>query len=289
LKGIILAGGRGTRLSPLTKVISKQLLPVYDKPMIFYPLSVLMLADIREILIISTEKDLECYRELLGTGKDYGISLSYVVQPEPNGLAEAFILGENFIRDDSVCLVLGDNIFYGSDFATKLKEASQNESGATIFAYPVSEPERYGVVTFNENFKVTNIEEKPTNSESNFAIPGLYFYDNGVIDISKNVSPSPRGELEITDVNKVYLEKGLLNVKILGRGFAWLDTGTADSLTDASQFVQTIEKRQGFKISCIEEIAWRKNWINTEELLELAKGYGEVPYGLYLKKLISDI
>ncbi len=284
MKGIILAGGSGTRLYPLTIAVSKQLMPVYDKPMIYYPLSILMLAGIKEILIITTPQDQEGFKKLLGDGKNLGCSFEYCIQETPNGLAQAFVLGEDFIGEDSVALILGDNIFYGSGLP-KLLQSKINPKGATIFAYAVSDPERYGVVEFNESLKAISIEEKPINPKSNFAVPGLYFYDNQVIEIAKNIQPSPRGEYEITDVNKVYLEKGELDVGVLDRGTAWLDTGTFDSLHDASEFVKVIEKRQGFKISCIEEIAFRQGYITKNQLHEVAEKYGKSGYGQYLKQI----
>lgn len=287
MKGIILAGGAGTRLYPLTQVTSKQLLPVYDKPMIFYPLSTLMLAGIRDILIISTPQDTPNFQRLLGDGSNYGINLSYKVQPSPDGLAQAFILGEEFIGDDSCAMILGDNIFYGNGLSNLLKDAKNDaENGkATIFGYYVNDPERFGIVEFDDNRKVVSVEEKPQNPKSNYCITGLYFYDNRVVKMAKEVKPSARGELEITDLNRLYLEKGDLNVKVMGRGFAWLDTGTMDSLIDASNFVQITETRQSLMISVPEEIAFVNKWISTEELLNAATKYGKSPYGEYLKKV----
>lgn len=284
MKGIILAGGSGTRLHPLTKVVSKQLMPIYDKPMIYYPLTTLMWAGIREILIISTSKDTPRFKELLGDGSDFGCDFQYEVQEQPNGLAEAFIIGEEFIGNDSVALILGDNIFYGSGLEQTLT-ASNNPDGGTIFAYHVLDPQRYGVVEFDENKMAISIEEKPTEPKSNFAVPGIYFYDNNVIEIAKNIKPSERGELEITDINKVYLEQGKLNVQILDKGTAWLDTGTFNSLMQASQFVQVIEERQGLKIGCIEEVAYKMGYINKQQLHKLAEPLLKSGYGKYLQYL----
>lgn len=285
MKGIILAGGSGTRLYPLTRVTSKQLLPIYDKPMIYYPLSTLMLAGIRDILIISTPQDLPNFEKLLGDGSDYGISLSYKVQPSPDGLAQAFILGEEFIGNDSCAMILGDNIFYGNGFSKILAEARENTGRATVFGYYVEDPERFGVVEFDKSGKVLSVEEKPKEPKSNYAITGLYFYDNRVVEYAKNLKPSARGELEITDLNRVYLEQGDLDVKLLGRGFAWLDTGTMDSLIEAGSFVQTVEKRQGIKISAPEEIAFNKGWIDEEHLRRSAAKYGKSPYGQHLYRV----
>ncbi|MHB9298391.1 glucose-1-phosphate thymidylyltransferase RfbA [Fusobacterium polymorphum] len=287
MKGIILAGGSGTRLYPLTKSISKQIMPIYDKPMIYYPLSVLMLANIREILIISTERDLPVFRELLGDGSDFGVRLEYKVQEKPNGLAEAFLIGEEFVGNDNVALILGDNIFFGSGFSGLLEEAGKIKEGAVIFGYPVKDPTSYGVVEFDQNGKAISLEEKPKVPKSNFAIPGLYFYDNTVIEKAKNVKPSNRGELEITTVNEMYLNEKNLNVKILGRGIAWLDTGTHEALLEAANFVEAIQKRQGFYIACIEEIAYKKGWIDDKQVEKLAATLEKSDYGKYLKELIK--
>lgn len=284
MKGIILAGGSGTRLYPITKAISKQLMPIYDKPMIYYPLSVLMLAGIKEILIITTPEDQDGFKRLLGDGAELGCNFEFAVQEKPNGLAQAFVIGEKFIGNDKAALVLGDNIFYGSGFS-KLIQSFNDVDGAAIFAYPVSDPERYGVVEFDKDFKALSIEEKPAAPKSNYAVPGLYFYDNSVVEIAKNIAPSPRGEYEITDVNKEYLKRGNLHVGVMDRGMAWLDTGTFDSLSDASEFVRVIEKRQDTKIGCIEEIAYRMGFINHDELMVLAEKYIKSGYGMYLKKL----
>ncbi len=284
-KGIVLAGGSGTRLYPLTKGVSKQLLPVYDKPMIYYSLSVLMLANIREVLIITTLEDIGSYKNLLGDGRQFGIELTYIVQKKPDGLASAFILGEDFIEDSPVALVLGDNIFYGQSFSEHLAKVVQKNNGATVFGYHVNDPERFGVIEFDNQGNVLSIEEKPRNPKSNYAVTGLYFYNNDVVSIAKSISPSARGELEITDVNKYYFSKGELNAELLGRGFAWLDTGTHDSLLEASQFVQTIEHRQGLKVACIEEIAFQKGWISKKQLIAQAESMKDTKYGSYLQKI----
>ncbi len=287
-KGIILAGGSGTRLYPITKGVSKQLLPIYDKPMIYYPLSVLMLAGIREVLIISTPDDIDGFKRLLEDGSALGIDITYAVQPSPDGLAQAFILGEDFIGDSNVCLVLGDNIFYGQGFTPLLRQAVNRQKGATVFGYQVKDPERFGVVAFDENKRAVSIEEKPTKPKSNYAVTGLYFYDNDVINIAKQVQPSERGELEITTVNQMYMQRGDLSVELLGRGFAWLDTGTHESLLEAAQFVETIEKRQGYKVACLEEIALNNGWLTKQQVLKAGQSMSKNAYGQYLISLVDE-
>ncbi|OTG62381.1 glucose-1-phosphate thymidylyltransferase [Acinetobacter sp. ANC 3903] len=287
-KGIILAGGSGTRLYPITKGVSKQLLPIYDKPMVYYPLSVLMLAGIQDVLIITTPEDKESFERLLGDGSQFGIRLQYAVQPSPDGLAQAFIIGEDFIGDSNVCLVLGDNIFYGQGFTPMLRQAVARGQGATVFGYQVKDPERFGVVEFDEQRRAVSLEEKPKHPKSNFAVTGLYFYDNDVIQIAKQVKPSDRGELEITTVNQMYLERGDLNVELLGRGFAWLDTGTHSSLLEAAQFVETLEKRQGYKVACLEEIAFNQGWLSKEQVLEIGQSMSKNDYGQYLISLVHE-
>jgi len=287
-KGIILAGGSGTRLYPITKGVSKQLLPIYDKPMIYYPLSVLMLAGIREVLIISTPDDIEGFKRLLGDGEELGIDISYAVQPSPDGLAQAFIIGEEFIGDSNVCLVLGDNIFYGQGFTPLLRQAVNRQKGATVFGYQVKDPERFGVVAFDDDKRAISIEEKPVKPKSNYAVTGLYFYDNDVIGIAKKVKPSQRGEVEITTVNQMYMQRGDLNVELLGRGFAWLDTGTHESLLEAAQFVETIEKRQGYKVACLEEIALNNGWLTKQQVSDIGQSMSKNAYGQYLMSLTSE-
>ena len=288
-KGIILAGGSGTRLYPITKGVSKQLLPIYDKPMVYYPLSVLMLAGIREVLIISTPEDIDGFKRLLGDGSQFGIQLEYAVQPSPDGLAQAFIIGERFIGDSNVCLVLGDNIFYGQGFSSRLSQAAVRQKGATVFGYQVKDPERFGVVEFDGQKRAVSLEAKPKHPKSHFAVTGLYFYDNDVVQIAKQVKPSERGELEITTVNQIYLERGDLNVELLGRGFAWLDTGTHSSLLEAAQFVETVEKRQGYKVACLEEIALNNGWLSKEQVLDIGQSMSKNDYCQYLISLVNEI
>jgi len=288
MKGIVLAGGSGTRLYPITKGVSKQLLPIYDKPMVYYPLSVLMLAGIQDILIITTPEDQEGFIRVLGDGTEFGVNLTYKMQPSPDGLAQAFIIGEDFIGSDSVCLVLGDNIFWGQGFTPILESAVKRQKGATVFGYQVNDPERFGVVAFDDNKKAISLEEKPENPQSNYAVTGLYFYDNDVVEMAKQVKPSHRGELEITTLNQMYLDRGDLHVELLGRGFAWLDTGTHESLLEAALFVETIEKRQGYKIACLEEISWRNGWLTDSQVLKTAESLSKNSYGQYLEGLIEN-
>jgi glucose-1-phosphate thymidylyltransferase len=288
MKGIVLAGGSGTRLYPVTRGVSKQLLPIYDKPMVYYPLSVLMLAGIQDVLIITTPEEREGFIRVLGNGSEFGINLTYKIQPSPDGLAQAFIIGEEFIGDDSVCLVLGDNIFWGQGFTPILESAVKRQKGATVFGYQVNDPERFGVVAFDDNKKAISLEEKPEKPQSNYAVTGLYFYDNDVVEMAKQVKPSHRGELEITTLNQMYLDRGDLHVELLGRGFAWLDTGTHESLLEAAMFVETIEKRQGYKIACLEEIAWNNGWLSNEQVVQTAKALSKNSYGQYLADLIEN-
>ncbi len=288
MKGIVLAGGSGTRLYPITRGVSKQLLPLYDKPMVYYPISVLMLAGIKDILLITTPDDMASFKRLLGDGSDFGINLSYVIQPSPDGLAQAFLLGEKFINGERCALVLGDNVFFGQSFGKKLENVALLEKGATVFGYQVMDPERFGVVEFDKDFRAISIEEKPTYPKSNYAVTGLYFYDDNVVEMAKQIKPSHRGELEITTLNQMYLEAGLLNVELLGRGFSWLDTGTHDSLIEASQFIHTIEKRQGFKVACLEEIAYRNGWLTREEVAKQAQALSKTMYGKYLSQIAAE-